>query len=172
MPELKAKPSALKHDEFMNLYGGIYEHSAWIAEGAWQAKDGNNIDTVDTLHTAMKSTIQAADDADKMRLICAHPDLAGKLAISDELTAESKSEQAGAGLHLCSPDEFEEFQTLNSSYKTKFGFPFIIAVKGLDRHDILSAFRARINHDRETEFHTALEQIDRIAHFRLCDLAE
>ncbi len=166
------KPSTLDLQTFLRLYGGIYEHSAWIAEGAFAQKAGKNLDTVTGLHGAMKTTLSASDEGANMKLICAHPDLAGKLAIKEELTAESKSEQQGAGLDRCTTDEFKEFQTLNSSYKAKFGFPFIIAVKGLDRHDILSGFRARINNDRETEFNTAIQQINRIAHFRLCDLAE
>lgn len=169
---LTHKPSTLDLQTFLRLYGGIYEHSAWIAEGAYAQKSGDNLDTVDGLHTAMQTTLAAADEAAKMKLICAHPDLAGKLAVGEELTAESKSEQQGAGLDRCSVDEFEEFQTLNTNYKQKFGFPYIIAVKGLGRQRILSNFRARINNDRETEFNTAIQQINRIAYFRLVDLAQ
>ena len=169
---LNHKPSALDLQTFLRLYGGIYEHSAWIAEGAYAQKAGNNLDTVEGLHNAMQTTLGAAGEAAKMNLICAHPDLAGKLAVGEELTSESKSEQQGAGLNRCTEDEFEEFQTLNANYKQKFGFPYIIAVKGLGRQRILANFRARINNDRETEFNTAIEQINRIAHFRLLDLAQ
>ncbi|MEX0298697.1 MAG: 2-oxo-4-hydroxy-4-carboxy-5-ureidoimidazoline decarboxylase [Kordiimonas sp.] len=169
---LNHKPSTLDLQTFLRLYGGVYEHSSWIAEGAFAQKINTNLDTVNGIHDAMKTTLFAADEAAKMKLICAHPDLAGKLAVGEQLTAESQSEQRGAGLDRCTKEEFDEFQTLNSNYKTKFGFPFIVAVKGLDRHDILSVFRARINNDRETEFNTAIEQINRIAYFRLADLAQ
>ncbi|MBV1901308.1 MAG: 2-oxo-4-hydroxy-4-carboxy-5-ureidoimidazoline decarboxylase [Kordiimonadaceae bacterium] len=165
------KPSMQKSDAFLEIYGGIYEHSLWIAAGAYAAQKGSNLDTVNGLHSAMMTTLNAADEPAKMTLICAHPDLAGKLAVGEALTAESTSEQQGAGLDRCTPEEFEEFQTLNTTYKTTFGFPFIIAVKGLGRQRILAAFRARINNDRETEFNMALEQINRIAYFRLIDLA-
>lgn len=168
----REKPSELGLDAFLDLYGGVYEHSPWIASGAHEKLAGDNLDTVDGLHSTMKDILAGADEPDQMKLICAHPDLAGKLAVGEELTAESKSEQQGAGLDRCSPEEFEEFQKLNTDYKQKFGFPYIIAVKGLGRQRILANFRARINNDRETEFNTALEQINRIAYFRLVDLAE
>ncbi len=154
----------------MEAYGGIYEHSPWIAEAAWLANNGDNLDTADALLNTMQNAVKAADEPAKLRLICAHPDLAGKAAVRGELTDESKSEQKGAGLDACTPEEFEEFQTLNRAYKQKFGFPFIIAVKGHDRHSILAAFRARLNHDRALEFKTALTEIHKIASFRLADL--
>lgn len=167
---LKQPPSTLSKKEFLALYGGIYEHSQWIAEGAWSMKQGSNLDTAAGLHGAMKTVVDTADDEAKLKLICAHPDLAGKAAVRGDLTEESKSEQTGAGLDRCSPREFEEFQALNKTYKNKFGFPFIIAVKGLDRTDILDAFKRRATHDRDTEFKSALNQIHRIAGFRLLDL--
>ncbi|PCI63427.1 MAG: OHCU decarboxylase [Kordiimonadales bacterium] len=157
---------------FLEAYGGIYEFSAWAATGAWGHRNGTNLDTVDGLHSAMTLTVAGAEEAAQMKLICAHPDLAQKLAVGEELTEASTNEQTSAGLHKCTQAEYEEFQTLNTGYKGKFGFPFIIAVKGLNRQDILSAFRARINNDRETEFGAALKEIDRIAYFRLCDLTE
>lgn len=167
---LKIRPSKATKEAFMETYGGIYEHSAWIAEAAWQVKNGDNLDVAGALHDAMRNAVEAADEPAKLRLICAHPDLAGKAAVRGELTTESKSEQKGAGLDTCSPEEFAEFQTLNKAYKKKFGFPFIIAVKGHDRHSILAAFRARLNHDRALEFETALTEIHKIASFRLADL--
>lgn len=169
---LKIKASEVDQDTFLAAYRGVYEHSAWIALGAWAKRDAGNLDTVGGLHREMVKTIGEASEAGQMTLICAHPDLAGKLAVNDELTAESKSEQAGAGLDKCTPEEFGEFQTLNKTYKEKFGFPFILAVKGHDRQSILASFRARVNHDRPTEFKTALEQIDKIALFRLMDMTE
>lgn len=169
---LKIKASQVDREAFLDAYRGIYEHSAWIALGAWAKRDANNLDTVGGLHREMMEAIDSASEAGKMTLICAHPDLAGKLAVNEELTTESKSEQAGAGLDKCTPEEFEEFQTLNSGYKEKFGFPFILAVKGHDRQSILANFRARINNDRQKEFNTALEQINNIALFRLQDMTE
>lgn len=156
----------------MDVYQGIYEHSGWIALGAWAAMSGHNLDTVQGLHREMMRTVDRASEAGKMTLICAHPDLAGKLAVGEELTAESKAEQAGAGLDACTEEEFEEFHKLNRAYKEKFGFPFIIAVKEHDRHSILSAFRARVNNDRQQEFETALAEINKIAYYRLKELGE
>lgn len=169
---LKVKASEVDQETFLETYRGIYEHSAWIALGAWAARSGGDLDTVGGLHREMVNVIGTASEAGKMTLICAHPDLAGKLAVSDELTRESKAEQAGAGLDSCSAEEFTEFQSLNKAYKEKFGFPFIIAVKVHDRHSILANFRARINNDREKEFNTALEEINKIALFRLQALTE
>ncbi len=160
------------HDRaaFVAAYGTVYEHSPWVAETAWDQHSDTELDTLDGLIAAMRDIVDSADEARKMVLICAHPDLAGKAAVHDELTVESLSEQRGAGLDQCTAEEFEDFQTLNAAYKLKFGFPFIIAVKGHDRHSILAAFRARTSHTREQEFHTALEQIHRIAGFRLAAL--
>ncbi len=171
MTDLRKKPSDIGFEAFMEIYGGIYEHSPWIAENAWQTRAGASIDSVDGLHAAMKKAVDNADRSAKLALICAHPDLAGKAAQRGALTEESLSEQSGAGLDQCSPEEFAEFQSLNAAYKDKFGFPFIIAVKGLNRRDILAAFRARLDHDRETEFVTAINQIHRIAMLRLAELA-
>jgi len=169
---LRLKASDTDKGPFMEAYGDIYEHSPWVAEDAWAARNGKNLDTASGLHSAMAAAMTATNEASQMSLICAHPDLAGKLAVAGKLTEASKSEQAGAGLDHCTEDEFREFQSLNNAYKEKFGFPFIIAVKGHDRHSILAAFRARINNDPETEFHTALEQINHIAFFRLMALVE
>jgi len=168
---LKVKASDTDEAIFLMAYGDIYEHSLWVAEGALAARKANNLDTVGGLHSAMAAVVASANEAKQMKLICAHPDLAGKLAISDTLTEASKSEQIGAGLNACSAEEFAEFQHLNTAYKEKFGFPFIIAVKGHDRHSILAAFRARLNNDRETEFRTALTEINKIGLFRLAELA-
>lgn len=169
MTLVKVTASGFDRETFVAAYGGVYEHSPWVAETVWDMHTGTEIDTLDGLTAAMRKIVDAADEAQRMVLICAHPDLAGKAAVRDELTAESKSEQRGAGLDQCSKQEFEDFQALNAAYKLKFGFPFIIAVKGHDRHSILAAFRARINHTREQEFHAAIEQIHRIAGFRLAE---
>ena len=118
----------------------------------------------------MCATLAAADLDAKLALIRAHPELAGKLAIRGELTDASTREQAGAGLNLCSPDEFARLTALNSAYNTRFGFPFILAVRGHDRSSIIANMTQRIDNDCEVEIATALAQIERIAGFRLRDL--
>jgi OHCU decarboxylase len=149
--------------QFMETYGGIYEHSPWIAEAAHAAAAAGT----DAIHAAMKAAVAAASRDRQLALIRAHPDL----ACAQKMTADSVSEQKGAGLNECSPEEFAEFKKLNAEYKQKFGFPFIIAVKGLTRQDILQAFRKRIRNSEQEEFATALEQIHKIALFRLQALA-
>lgn len=145
----------MNREQFVEKYGAIYEHSPWVAEDAFGAPD---------IAAAMREAVEQAGPELQLRLILAHPDLGEKL---DTLTASSVSEQQGAGLNQCSPEEFAEFQQLNQAYKAKFGFPFIVAVKGLNRQQILELFRQRIGHDRDLEFRTALDQIHRIARFRL-----
>ncbi len=144
---------------FIKKYGGVYEHSPWIAEAAFDA----NAKTPAQIKEAMKAAVEAAPHDKQLALIRAHPDL----AVAQGLTAASTSEQAGAGLNQCTPQELAEFQKLNAEYKEKFGFPFIVAVRGLQRAEILEQFRQRINNNTETEFSTALVQIHKIAGFRL-----
>ena len=103
-------------------------------------------------------------------MLKAHPDLAGKLAAAKRLTAESTAEQASAGLDALTDDERAEFTALNTAYVEKFGFPFIIAVRGLSKADILAAFRRRIDNPRDEEFATACRQVERIAALRLKDI--
>jgi 2-oxo-4-hydroxy-4-carboxy-5-ureidoimidazoline decarboxylase len=114
--------------------------------------------------------VDAAGEAPQLKLVRAHPELAGKAAVRGELTAESTREQAGAGLDQCSPEEFARLQSLNTRYNEKFGFPFILAVRGYDRHGIIDAFAKRVDNDHATELRASLEQIHRIAGFRLHDL--
>lgn len=170
MTDLKLKASLCNCETFTDVYGGVYEHSPWVAETVWDQRTATSIDTLEKLAPAMRDAVEVADETRQMALVCAHPDLAGKAAVAGDLTEESRTEQKGAGLDQCSKEEFEEFQTLNAAYKQKFGFPFIIAVKGHDRHSILAAFRARLNNDRAREFRAALDEIHKIAGFRLADL--
>ncbi|HUS53252.1 MAG TPA: 2-oxo-4-hydroxy-4-carboxy-5-ureidoimidazoline decarboxylase [Thermohalobaculum sp.] len=167
---VKLPPGALDRAGYLARYGGVYEHSPWIAEAVWDA--GVVSDDVGLLADAMAAQVEAAGSEARVALLCAHPDLAGKLAVRGELTIESTSEQAGAGLDRCSPEEFGEFQRLNDAYKVRFGFPFILAVKGYDRAGILGEFRRRVGNDREVEFREALDQVHRIARLRLQALAE
>lgn len=161
-------PSTLDRDAFVTAFADIYEHSPWVAERAYDASpDKAALDQIETLHACMAEALAAASRAEQRALIQAHPDLAGKAAIRGELTAASTAEQAGAGIHECSAEEFARFTALNAAYKAKFGFPFIMAVKGSDRHRILAAFEERIHHTPEQEFARALAEIDKIALFRL-----
>jgi OHCU decarboxylase len=160
-------PREMTREGFVAKFGGVYEHFPKIAEAVWDRGLGEAEDTPDGLAATMAEIAAGLDEADKLTLIRNHPDLAGKTAIAGALTEASKSEQAGAGLTSCTPEEFRRFQELNDAYKRKFGFPFILAVGGRNRQEILAAFEARMENDRETEFRTALEQIDRIARMRL-----
>jgi len=166
----KRPPSALDRMQFVTLYGRVYEHSPWIAEAAWAMGLKPQHDTVEGLHEALAAIVNAASHERQLALLNAHPDLAGRLAVRGELTTESTSEQASAGLDKCSPEEFRRFTELNDAYRRKFPFPFIMAVKGRSRAEILDAFERRIDHDADTEFRTALDQVHKIALLRLRDL--
>ena len=164
---LSPAPSKCSLEMLTHHYGDVYEHSPWVAEAAWQHGLTEAHDEPDALAELMGLMLQQASSEQQIKVIQAHPDLAGKAAMAGDLTQDSTSEQAGAGLDQCSPEEFARFEYLNTAYKEKFGFPFVIAVKGLDRHAILAAFEERLNNDTATERETAIEQIIRIARFRL-----
>lgn len=150
---------------FLDRYGGIFEHSPWIAAQVWNL--GLHTGGLQELHAAFADVVRSANHGQKLALLRAHPYLASAIASGEELTAESRGEQRGAGLDQCSEAEFKEFQHLNSTYSDKFGFPFIIAVKGLGREQILESFRARLANSSEQEFTEALEQVILIGKFRL-----
>jgi OHCU decarboxylase len=166
---LKPLPSALDRHDFLAIYGGVFESSPWVAEGVLAKVASGKLDTADALGDAMRAVAAKASEAKKLALLRAHPDLAGKAALAGQLTDDSRREQASAGLDACTPEELAEFHRLNTAYTEKFGFPFIIAVRGKTRHDILAAFRARLPNSREQEMATALEQVGRIAQLRLED---
>jgi 2-oxo-4-hydroxy-4-carboxy-5-ureidoimidazoline decarboxylase len=147
-----------EREAFVARYGGVYEHSPWVAEACWPPPAD--------LAAAMRAVVDAAPRERKLALIRAHPELASRARMAEA----SVKEQAGVGLDQCSPEEFAAFQRLNAAYNARFGFPFIYAVKGATRTDILAAFEARLSNDPETEFETAIAQIHRIAGFRLADL--
>jgi 2-oxo-4-hydroxy-4-carboxy-5-ureidoimidazoline decarboxylase len=151
--------------DFIDTYGGIYEHSPWVAETVFD--QGHGKATPMELIGPMRAVVESASPDMQMVLLRAHPDLAGKLAKTGELTAESTSEQASAGLDQCSDAEFEEFTALNNRYKERFGFPYILAVRGRNRHEILDNFRSRVDNDMATEFREALNQVHQIARLRL-----
>jgi len=160
-------PSSLSREAFIKAFADIYEHSPWVAERAWDLGQGADLDDVQTLHARMSDILSSADHATQLALINAHPDLAGKAAVQGQLTQASTDEQAGAGIHQCTPDEFARFTELNEAYKAKFAFPFIMAVKGSNRHQILAAFETRIHNSADAEFACALAEINKIALFRL-----
>jgi OHCU decarboxylase len=160
-------PSRLSREDFVNVFADIYEHSPWVAEKAFDLGLDQSVDEVDGLHQRMADLLLSASFSAQLALINAHPDLAGRAAIRGELTASSTAEQAGAGISECSAEEFARFTELNDAYKAKFGFPFIKAVKGSNRQQILAAFEERIHHSAEQEFQTALAEINKIALFRL-----
>ena len=161
--------NALDREAFVARLGGVFEHSPWVAEAAWAKRP---FASVDALHSAMAGIVRDAGEARQLVLVRAHPELAGKAMVRSELTADSKSEQSGAGLTQCSAEEFARLQDLNRTYTLKFGFPFILAVKGYDRAGIIECFAARLDNDRATEFAEALAQIARIARLRLEALIE
>ena len=169
-PQTYVRPSAIERADFVARYGGIFEHSAWIAERAWERELGPAHDTAVGLHSALARVFRAANEDERLGVLTAHPDLAGKLAAAKRLTAESTGEQASAGLDALTDAERETFTDLNERYTAKFGFPFIIAVKGLDKNQILSAFQMRIDNTRDAEFATACKQVERIALLRLKDI--
>ncbi|TCK43299.1 2-oxo-4-hydroxy-4-carboxy-5-ureidoimidazoline decarboxylase [Paraburkholderia sp. BL8N3] len=159
--------NTLPADTFVTVLSGIFEHSPWVAEAAASQRP---FASVGALHTTMSGVVEAAGEARQLALINAHPELAGKAAVRGELTEESTREQSGAGLNLCTQEEFDRLQALNAAYRAKFGFPFILAVRGYDRHGIIANFEKRVNHSRAEELRESLDQIYRIARFRLDDL--
>ncbi|MGO4330438.1 2-oxo-4-hydroxy-4-carboxy-5-ureidoimidazoline decarboxylase [Cupriavidus sp. 2TAF22] len=163
LDQLNALPAAT----FVQVLGGIYEHSPWVAEAAAAQRPFAN---AATLADAMRAIVDGAGDAAQIKLVRAHPELAGKAAVRGELTAESTREQSGAGLDQCSAEEFEQLQTLNRRYNEKFGFPFILAVRGYDRAGIIGEFARRAANEPAAELQTCINQIHRIAQFRLNDL--
>jgi 2-oxo-4-hydroxy-4-carboxy-5-ureidoimidazoline decarboxylase len=161
--------NAFDRTVFTAAFGGVFEHSPWVAERAWEQRP---FDDLDGLHRALVRAMEAATPAEQLALIRAHPQLAGKAAIAGELTAASASEQKGAGLDRCTAEEFARLHALNTAYEDKFGFPFIVAVRGHTRATILSEMERRLSHGVQEEHAEALRQIARIARFRLGDLVE
>lgn len=161
------RPSDMSRQAFVSAFGGIFEHSPWIAEGAHALELGPTHDTAQGVHQALARVFRAASDDKRLGVLTAHPDLAGKLAAAGKLTDESTSEQAGAGLNLLTDTERAFFQDQNSQYVAKHGFPFIIAVRDHTKASIMDAFKRRIDNDRATEFTLACRQVERIAELRL-----
>ncbi len=156
-------------EDFIARFGGVFEHSPWIAGAAYDAGLPDAY-TPDGIHRLLCAVLRAASDRAKLALIAAHPDLAGKLSRAGGLTAASSTEQTAAGLDSLSDEDFLAFTTLNEAYTAKFGIPFVMAVRGRGPGDILAAFRRRLENDQQTEIETALIEIERIAELRIHDL--
>ena len=164
------RPSQMTRKAFVRRFGAVFEHSPWVAEETWDRGLGRDADDASGLHARMTAVLHAANRERKLDLIRAHPDLAGRLEMAGEMTGESTREQQSAGLDHCTPEEYRQFQALNEAYRKRFGFPFIMAVKGSTRGEILAEFERRIDNDPESEFKGALREVERIALLRLQDL--
>jgi len=164
-----ASLNAMSTADFVSAVGGVFEHSPWVAERAAGARPfASRL----ALHDAMCAEVARASSEEQLALIRAHPELAGRAAVRGELTAESAGEQKRAGLSSCTPEEFATLQSLNAAYSKKFGWPFILAVKGHNPTSVIAALDRRVNHDASSERAESLEQIGRIAGFRLADLVD
>ena len=169
-PKRFERPSRMTKARFVERFGGVFEHSPWIAERAWALELGPAHDTAVGVHSALARMFRTATEAERLGVLTAHPDLAGKLAQARRLTEASTAEQASAGLDALTDAERAAFQQLNADYVAKFGFPFIIAVRDNTKATILDAFRRRLANDRATEFATACAQVERIAELRLREM--
>ncbi|MCF7698525.1 allantoinase PuuE [Loktanella sp. M215] len=163
----RERPSQMAKAAFVEKFGGIYEHSPWIAERAHGLELGAAHDTPTGLANALARMFRSSATEDRLKVLRAHPDLAGKLAAAKRLTADSTAEQAAAGLDALTDAERETFQKANAAYVAKFGFPFIIAVRDHTKDSILRAFGDRLQNSVEVEFATACDQVERIAELRL-----
>ena len=160
------KIDKLTETEFTEVFGNIFENASWIAEKLYQQKPFNSFND---LSYKMISIFEGVDNQKKLKILNSHPDLADKAKIGS-LTPDSNKEQSNAGLDQCSEKEFNDFKNLNLEYKNKFGFPFIIAVKGKSKSEILESFKKRIMLDKENEFFEAIEQVKKISLLRLEEL--
>lgn len=149
---------------FVTALAGVFEHSPWIVERTYPSRP---FASIDALHGALIDTVTRATEDERLALLRAHPELAGKAAIAGEMTAGSVDEQTSAGLAACTPEEFARLNELNRRYSARFGFPFILAVRGLDRRQILDEFARRVEREYTVEFAECLAQVARISRLRL-----
>lgn len=162
--------ATLDRAAFVARFGGVFEHSPWIAEAAFDAGLPAGPLTAEKLHGAMTAALRTGTKAQQRALIAAHPDLAGRLAQAGKLTAESTQEQASAGLDLLTDAERARFTALNDTYRQRFGLPFVMAVRGRTKAEILAAFECRLDNTAEQEFATALAEVKKIALLRLKEM--
>jgi len=168
--DMAVTPTAMDRSTFITRFGGVFEHSAWVAERAYALELGPAHDTAPGIHSALVRVFRAASHEERLAVLRKHPDLAGKLAAARRLTAASANEQASAGLDSLTDDERERFSALNSAYTARFSFPFIMAVKGRTKVEILAAFERRLNSTDAEEFATACREVERIARLRIEDM--
>jgi len=166
----------LDRHAFVTMFGGVYEHSQWIADEVFDQLSKNSLETrslnaASLVHRFEKVFMNAAQSC-QMQVLRAHPQLACSRLMPDELTTNSRREQSAAGLDQCSEVEFIRFQEMNAIYIDKYEFPFIISVKGLNRQSILEAFSERLKNDVGVEFQTALREVCRIAGSRISNLID
>jgi 2-oxo-4-hydroxy-4-carboxy-5-ureidoimidazoline decarboxylase len=154
--------NSLDQARFVEAVGWVFEHSPWVAERVWPRRP---FDSVERLHAAMVAVVEAADRAEQLALLCAHPDLGTRARIS----SASTEEQGGAGLDRLTGQEFDRLSSLNAAYRSRLGFPFLFAVKGSTKYDVLDALERRLKAAPDEEFREALRQVYRIAEFRLRD---
>ncbi|MFV0243490.1 MAG: allantoinase PuuE [Qingshengfaniella sp.] len=166
------RPSRMERADFIARFGSVFEHSPWIAERAFDGELGPVHDCATGLHAALTRRFREASPEERLGVLTAHPDLAGKLAQAKRLTADSTAEQAGAGLDALTDAERATFSDLNQRYQTRFGFPFIIAVRDHGKASILAAFHDRLANTRDQEFAQACQQVERIAWHRIQDMFE
>ena len=159
----------MKQDKIIDLLKSIYEHSSWVPQRLFNSEINMTIDK-EYLYEKMKIVVDNASKKEKLNLIRSHPELGNKLQKTDQLTKFSKEEQKSAGLDQCNEEEFEILTHLNKKYRTQFEFPFIIAVKGLTKNDIIDEMKKRVNNHKEEEFVTAIKEIHKIARLRINDL--
>lgn len=164
------RPSMMSANDFVDRFGGVFEHSAWVAQRAFELELGSAHDSAAGLHNALCRVFRSASEQERLDVLKAHPDLAGKLAAAKRLTPDSTREQASAGLDALTDQERTRFEALNTDYVQRHGFPFIIAVRDHDKAGIMRAFEQRIANDTQTEMHTACAQVERIARLRLEDM--
>ncbi len=157
--------NSLSREQFVATLGWVFEHSPWVAERAWTMVPFSDLNH---FHDAMKQAVHSASNEEQMALLRAHPDLGERARMSNA----SSKEQSGAGLDNLSLDEYQRLKRLNTEYREKFGFPFLYAVKGSTKYDILQALEQRLGNTPAEEFDQALKQVYRIALFRLQGLIE
>jgi 2-oxo-4-hydroxy-4-carboxy-5-ureidoimidazoline decarboxylase len=152
--------NALDQNAFVEKIGWVFEHSPWVAERAWSRRP---FASIGAMHQAMRAEVEAAEHDEQLALLRAHPDLGTRARMSENSTGE----QSGAGLDRLTESEFERLRTLNEAYQLKFGFPFLLAVKGSTKFDVLEALERRLKSTADVEFAEALAQVYKIAAFRL-----
>lgn len=168
MPDLH-QINGLDRDAFVTLLGGVFEHAAWVAEAAYAKKP---FATVHDLHAAMMAAVREAPAETRLAFLNGHPELAGPEARAKAMTADSSQEQGSAGLDRLSEADAEAFDQLNAAYRDRFGFPFIVAVRGRDLREILVLFKQRLQNERDAEEATALDEITAITRMRLNRLVQ